>query len=123
MLSKTAKFLLILSFSVNFFFLSEVQAVPLAEKGTWERKLQRGFLNVIFSPLEISHALAEETKKQEEWFNWLRGAGVGSWFAVIRAATGIYDILTAPFPMPKNYKPTMQPEFSLEYLGLFREKL
>ena len=118
MLSRVAKFLLILSFPLNLFLLPRAEAAELAAKGTWERKLQRGFLNVVFCPIEVSHALAEEKKKQEEWFNWLNGAGVGTWFAVIRAATGIYDMVTAPFPLPKNYEPTLQPELALEYLGL-----
>ncbi len=120
MFPRRAALVLTFFLALNLFF-SDARAAQLAPQGTSERKLQRGFLNVVFSPLEISHALAQENK-QEEWFNWVNGLGIGSWFAVIRAATGIYDLVTAPIPFPSNYEPTLQPEFALEHLGLLKEE-
>lgn len=106
-------------------FLSQTaQAAELETKGTCRRKFQRGILNVAFSPLEISQALAEEKEKRQHqaFFPSFVGLGRGSWFAALRAFSGVYDIVTAPFPIPPRYEPIMHPEFSLEYLDLLKDE-
>lgn len=102
---------------LNLFLFSggEVSSA-IAPKGTWRRKLERGFLNTAFSPLEISNALAEEKVKGDNFPSWVIGLARGSYLAVLRAATGIYDVVTAPLPLPPRYEPTLLPEFSLDYL-------
>jgi putative exosortase-associated protein (TIGR04073 family) len=93
----------------------------LAAKGTWERKLQRGFLNTAFSPLEISNELAKEKKEGKAFIGWFNGLARGSVFAVLRAFSGVYDVATFALPLPSGYEPIYQPEFSPEYLGLLKE--
>ena len=105
-----------------FALLPYVQAAELAPQETSERKFQRGLLNTVFSPVEISHSL-EQVKTKDEWVpTWLTALMGGSVSALIRATTGIYEIVTAPIPSPPKYQPIYHPEFSLEHLGLLKEK-
>jgi putative exosortase-associated protein (TIGR04073 family) len=97
---------------------AEIQGV-----GTPQRKLQRGFLNVALSPIEISHELSQEVKNDTLPPSWIAGLGRGSIYAVGRALTGIYEMLTFPIPCPANYKPVLQPEFEWQHLPSSDKKL
>lgn len=81
------------------------------------RKLQRGFLNAALSPIEISNELAKEVRKEDAIPpSWLTGAARGSVYAVGRALTGIYEMVTFAIPYPANYQPILKPEFPWEHL-------
>ncbi|MBI4115694.1 MAG: hypothetical protein HY447_03865 [Candidatus Omnitrophica bacterium] len=103
------------------FLPTVVHAAELAPQGTMTRKFQRGLINTFLSPIEISHALAEakeKSKGREEYFpSWITGGALGIYFMVIRATTGFYDMVTAPFPAPAGYEPLLKPEFSLDHLN------
>ncbi len=85
-------------------------------EGTPQRKLQRGFLNVALSPIEISHELSKEVRNDTFPPSWVAGLGRGSIYAVGRALVGIYEMVTFPIPYPANYKPVLQPEFEWQHL-------
>ena len=106
-----ALFLLVL-----FFLPRPARAAELEAEGTWRRKFQRGVLNTAFAPLEITHALAEENRRDKFPIPWASGLAQGMWFAAIRASVGVYEVVTAPIPSPRRYQPLMLPEFPLEYL-------
>lgn len=93
-----------------------VFAADIAAEGTPVRKLQRGFVNVALSPMEISHELAKG--KNEESFvpTWFTGFGRGSIYMVGRALAGVYDMITAPVALPAGYEPLVQPEFPWQLL-------
>ena len=104
--------------------ISSANAAPLAAKGTRERKFQRGLLNVAFAPVEISYALADKRAKEEEMPpSWIGNGGLrGCYFATLRAFSGLYDIVTAPFPRPVEYKPLLRHrEFALQHLDLMKD--
>ena len=85
-------------------------------EGTPQRKLQRGFLNVALSPIEISHELSKEIRNDTFPPSWVAGLGRGSIYAVGRALVGIYEMVTFPIPYPANYKPVLSPEFEWQHL-------
>ena len=85
--------------------------VEIQGEGTPQRKLQRGFLNVALSPIEISNELSKEVRNDTFPPSWVAGLGRGSIYAVGRALVGIYEMVTFPLPYPANYKPVLQPEF------------
>ena len=91
-------------------------AAELAEEHTPARKLQRGFLNVALSPLEISHELAKEKKIRSVVPSWFAGLGRGSFFTAGRMLTGVYEMGTFFIPLPAHYDPVVQPEFTWEHL-------
>jgi len=90
------------------------EVAPEAEiqgEGTPQRKLQRGFLNVVLSPFEISSELSKEVRNDTIPPSWVAGAGRGICYMFGRAFMGVYEMVTFPFPCPKGYKPILQPEF------------
>ena len=97
-------------------YASELSAVEIAAKGTPVRKLQRGFVNIALSPIEITTELAKDEKTQSAIPSWATGFGRGSLFMVGRALAGVYDMLTAPIPFPGDYGPLVYPEFPWEHL-------
>lgn len=105
-----------LTLSLVFSVLPFVYSAEIAPEGTRVRKLQRGFLNMALSPIELSHELAREKGKDDFVPSWFTGLGRGSFFMVGRALAGVYDLLTAPFPVPANYEPVVTPEFAWEHL-------
>lgn len=82
------------------------------------RKLQRGFLNVALSPMEISNELAIEKHENNDQMppSWMTGLVRGIGFTAGRALAGVYDIVTFPVPLPKEYGPIIQPELPWEKL-------
>ena len=95
--------------------ISQAFAAEIAEPGTPVRKVQRGFLNIALSPIEISHELARDRNKENLIPGWFTGLGRGSFYMVGRALAGTWDMLTAPFPCPANYAPLVSPEFAWEH--------
>ena len=93
-------------------FSAEVETAGLL------RKLQRGFLNIVLSPMEISTALAQEKSENYEQMppSWMPGILRGTALMGGRALVGVYEIATFPFPIPKNYEPVVKPEFAWEKL-------
>ena len=92
------------------------QATDSQAEGTPARKLQRGFLNIALAPIEITQEAIVESKKQTVEPTWFLGMLRGSVYAVGRAAVGVYEILTFPFPLPAHYAPVIQPEFAYQHL-------
>ena len=88
--------------------------VEIQGEGTPQRKLQRGFLNVALSPIEISNELSKEVRHDTFPPSWVAGLGRGSMFAVGRALVGVYEMVTFPIPYPAKYKPVLSPEFPWE---------
>lgn len=94
-------------------------AAELAPQGTAERKFQRGLINTFFAPVELSYALADDRAEGEQLVPAWIGNGVfrGLYFTALRAFSGIWDLLTFPFPRPAQYKPLLRHrEFALQHL-------
>ena len=107
----------LIAFFVLFAFACPLIATEVAPEaaiqgeGTPLRKLQRGFLNVALCPFEISNELSKEVRNDTLPPSWIAGLGRGSFYAVGRALTGVYEMVTFAVPYPANYKPVLQPEF------------
>jgi putative exosortase-associated protein (TIGR04073 family) len=116
-------FLVLLSFTCPLIAAEVVPEVEIQGEGTPQRKLQRGFLNVALSPIEISNELSKEVKNDTLPPSWFAGLGRGSIYAVGRALVGIYEMVTFPIPYPAKYKPVLQPEFAWQNLPSSDKKL
>ena len=121
--NRPSLFLFLFALSL-FVFISNARAAELAAPGTRERKFQRGLINTAFAPVEISYALSEPLAKGETlppaWFG--NGIFRGTYFAILRAFSGVWDIVTAPFPRPSEYKPLLRHhEFALKHLDLMKD--
>ncbi len=74
-------------------------------------KFGRGFANIISCPAEIPVHMAE-MGKTERWPIAAFGGGLkGVFYTLARAVAGVYEIVTFPVPVPRNYEPVMKPEF------------
>ncbi len=105
------KTLIALFVLLAFSFPLMAAEVEIQGEGTPQRKLQRGFLNVVLCPFEISNELSKEVRNDTLPPSWIAGLGRGSFYAVGRALVGVYEMLTFPVPCPANYKPVLSPEF------------
>lgn len=103
-------------FAISAFYGS-LQAAEIEADGTPLRKLQRGFLNVALSPIEISNELAKEKKNDTLPPSWVAGLGRGAAFTVGRALVGVYEMVTFPLALPADYRPILQPEFTWQHLS------
>ncbi len=101
-----------------FVFISHNAFSAEVESSGFLRKLQRGFLNIVLSPMEVSAALAQEKSENHEQMppSWMSGLLHGTALMGGRALIGVYEIATFPFPLPKNYEPVVKPEFVWEKL-------
>ncbi len=102
---------LLILVSQNAFAAAIESAGPL-------RKLQRGFVNIALSPMEISTELAKEKSENADQMlpSWMSGSIRGVAFMGGRALAGLYDMVTFPVPFPKEYAPVVEPEFPWDHL-------
>jgi putative exosortase-associated protein (TIGR04073 family) len=90
-------------------------------------KLGRGASNVLLGWLELPKNIAREWRRTEPFTGTIVGAVKGTGWAVVRTLAGAYEVVTFPFPVPRNYEPIMYPEFVLptiwgDRLPLFRDE-
>ena len=99
--------------SLLFAAITEPGKQPeIQPEGTPLRKLQRGFLNVALSPIDISNELAKEKTRQTFPPSWIAGLGRGAAFAAGRAIAGAFEMAT--FWRPSA--PVVEPEFAWQHL-------
>jgi putative exosortase-associated protein (TIGR04073 family) len=75
------------------------------------QKFGRGVTNVFTCWMEIPHSVAIEWNKTDAVSGVLVGASKGVTWTAARFLAGTYEVLTFPFPTPKDYRPIMHPEF------------
>lgn len=79
------------------------------------KKLGRGVANIVSCPMEIINRvhLANEESGPLAGYTW--GLLDGIYRTGLRALTGAYEVISFPFPLPKDYKPIItDPEFFFE---------
>jgi putative exosortase-associated protein (TIGR04073 family) len=91
-----------------------VETIEKATAGPIE-KLGRGVANVVTCPLELIKGM-DDVKQESGLFaavTW--GILQGTFNIVKRAVVGVYEIVTFPVPLPKDYAPILtDPEFFWE---------
>lgn len=75
-------------------------------------KLFRGVTNVLSSLIEVPQNIDIEWKQSKNAATGLfAGLFKGVFWGVARAASGLWDIVTFPFPKPADYNSVIQPEY------------
>ncbi|MFA6599762.1 MAG: hypothetical protein WC352_08565 [Candidatus Omnitrophota bacterium] len=116
--------LLVLSTVMGLIFSAQAAASELcpgeqgqiAAEGSPVRKLQRGFLNVALSPIDLTTEFQKEQTRETFPPSWALAAGRGGCYAVGRALTGVYEMVTFLIPYPARYEPVIYPEFAWQKL-------
>jgi len=122
-MKKISLFLLVLLLAVSYAPAAFSQEARLEPPFSPLRKLQRGGLNIALSPMEIAHWLSQEKTSPSFIPTWLTNSMKGSAFAVGRALTGVYEVVTFPLPLPAAYEPVVYPEFLWEHFEECSEEL
>lgn len=75
-------------------------------------KLNRGLINIVTGWFEAPKNMSVGISKHDYVSAFFIGLPKGCWTTIVRTSTGIYDTLTCSFPVPKDYKPLLEPEFA-----------
>ena len=78
------------------------------------RKLNRGVSNLLFGVVEMPNQITKTTAEHGGAAGVTYGVGKGLVRWIAREVVGVYEIITFPIPVPRQYKPVMQPEFPNE---------
>ncbi len=82
------------------------------------KKLNRGLINIVTSPIEIARQVDQSWKEGAEAKSIDRGifSGImkGIMYTAGRMSSGIWDVVSFPFQTPKNYDSIMKPDYVLD---------
>jgi putative exosortase-associated protein (TIGR04073 family) len=98
----------ILHLGVAAFVLLHAASAVLAEDNA-TTKFGRGVANIVTSPGEFYAQPLILSKDHEAPIAIFGGILKGAEMFVARECVGIYEVLTFPFPLPKGFKPIINP--------------
>jgi putative exosortase-associated protein (TIGR04073 family) len=87
----------------------------IAQEYTAARKAGRGLAGITLGVLEVPGNVVQETRTNGVFSGMTVGLAMGVGKLVARELVGVYEFVTAPFAVPENYQPVLQPEFSWQY--------
>jgi putative exosortase-associated protein (TIGR04073 family) len=74
-------------------------------------KLGRGFANFFTGWVEIPKQIGKAVRETDPASGMFVGMARGMAWGLARTAAGAYEVVTFPFPVPKGYKPLIEPEY------------
>jgi putative exosortase-associated protein (TIGR04073 family) len=89
--------------------------VALAAEQSAARKAGRGLAAMTCGFLEVPGNIVAETRSRGYAWGFTLGFATGLGKIVVRELVGVYEFVTAPFPVPAGYQPIIQPEFPWGY--------
>lgn len=101
---------LILAACVAFVSLADSEA----HAQTAARKFGRGLAGMTCGFLEVPGNIVKETKEQGA-VGVPIGLALGVGMLVARELVGVYEFVTAPFPVPAGFRPILRPEYPWDY--------
>jgi len=90
---------------------------PAASADSPLHKAGRGLAAITTPFLEIPGNIKVTTEEHGAPAGWTEGFAMGLGMTVIRPVVGVYELITAPFPAPSNYRPILAPEYPWSYFG------
>lgn len=76
------------------------------------KKLNRGLTNIVTGWFELPQNMYVYTSKHDFVSAFFIGLPKGCGMTIVRTGAGVYDTATFLFPIPKDYKPLLEPEFA-----------
>lgn len=92
--------------------------IPVAAQAveyTAARKVGRGLAAMTTGFLEVPGNIVKVGRERGMGWGFTLGFAQGLGMIVPRTLVGVYEFLTAPFPLPAGFKPLIQPEFPWDY--------
>jgi putative exosortase-associated protein (TIGR04073 family) len=80
-------------------------------------KAGRGLAALTVPFLELPGNIAQTSEYEGPINGWTMGVARGIGMTVVRPAVGVYELVTAPWAVPKNYEPILAPEYPWSYFG------
>jgi len=90
--------------------------VSSAEANSAAQKLGRGLAGMTCGFLELPGNIVKETNAKGI-AGLPNGFAKGLGMIVTRELVGVYEFISAPFPVPANFKPVLQPEYPWSYFN------
>ena len=87
----------------------------MAAQQSAARKVGRGVAAMTCGFLEIPGNIVAETRSRGPAWGFTLGFVTGLGRVVVRELVGVYEFVTAPFPIPAGFQPIIQPEFPWDY--------
>lgn len=98
--------------------ISLVLASPAYCGDTFYKKLGRGLCNIIMCPFEIPEQMSRVNSSDGPMAGLTWGLVKGVAMTGVRAVVGVYETVTFPIPLPKDYAPILKdPEFFFENMN------
>jgi putative exosortase-associated protein (TIGR04073 family) len=91
-----------------------IQADTLEQNYSIQQKLGRGLANISFGFMELPANLNRETEAHGG-LGFPLGFVIGTGMMVERELVGVYELISAPIPLPEGYRPILQPEYPWNY--------
>ena len=79
------------------------------------RKFGRGLAGMTTCFLELPGNIVKTSRERGVGWGLTLGFVEGLGRLVVRPLVGVYEFVTAPFPVPAGYKPILKPEFPWGY--------
>lgn len=89
-------------------------AAPAAAQSA-PRKFLRGLAGMTTAFLEVPGNMVDKAEERGAAVGIPLGFAIGCGMIVPRVLVGVYEFLTAPFPLPSGYAPLLEPEFPWDY--------
>jgi len=109
-----AAFTVLTLFSFNNAYAHKAADHSHAESSTAAKKLGRGLAGMTTGFLEIPGNIVKETQAKGA-IGLPIGLATGLGMTVTRELVGVYEFLTAPFPVPAGFRPILTPEYPWDY--------
>jgi len=90
-------------------------AAAQAQENSAARKFGRGLAGMTLGVLEIPGNVVQESRTNGVPYGLTIGFAMGVGKFVARELVGVYEFLTAPFEIPDDFEPVLQPEFPWSY--------
>ncbi|MGR9085730.1 MAG: exosortase system-associated protein, TIGR04073 family [Gammaproteobacteria bacterium] len=78
------------------------------------QKFGRGLAGMTCGFLEIPGNIVKETRSRGA-IGFPIGLATGLGMTVTRELVGVYEFITAPFPVPAGFRPVLMPEYPWDY--------
>lgn len=95
--------------------LALAAAPAQAQRHDAPRKLGRGLAAMTTGFLELPGNIVQTTRERGPGWGLTLGFAEGLGRIVVRELVGVYEFVTAPFPVPAGYRPILEPEFPWGY--------
>lgn len=87
----------------------------VAQAQTAARKFGRGLAAMTTGFLEVPGNVVQTTRARGPGWGLTLGFAEGLGRLVVRELVGVYEFVTAPFPVPAGYRPILKPEYPWGY--------